>query len=164
MSSCFGGIEASTSVLTRRRRKGRRTLCNCVMTSCSTCLSFRSNHESKSSDDLNISGRRKLRSAHSSCKLFCAILQRTAGERRWLSGQCREGEFHEPLSDDMTQRNGMSGVYALIVDSTNEVLAASVRTTRPNNWWRRERAHNKDAKNGHVFSSCVRTISQLNTS
>mmetsp|Transcript_22232 Transcript_22232/g.51141 ORF Transcript_22232/g.51141 Transcript_22232/m.51141 type:complete len:222 (-) Transcript_22232:1199-1864(-) len=71
MSSVLGGSDPSTSVLTRRSKKGRSTLWSLLMTACSTCLSCRSNHESKSSDDEKTSGMRKLSSAHSSCRLFC---------------------------------------------------------------------------------------------
>ena len=69
-SSCFGGIDPSTSVLIRRSMNGLSSLWSCEITSCSTFLSSRSNHESKSSDELKTSGRRKLSSAHSSCRLF----------------------------------------------------------------------------------------------
>mmetsp|Transcript_19762 Transcript_19762/g.49900 ORF Transcript_19762/g.49900 Transcript_19762/m.49900 type:complete len:250 (+) Transcript_19762:1043-1792(+) len=70
MSSVFGGMLDSTSTLMRRSRKGLSTRCSWVITSCSTCLSLRSNHESKSSELVKTSGMRKLSSAHSSCRLF----------------------------------------------------------------------------------------------
>src|SRR3989338_4263421 len=73
--SFFGGRLRSTSAFLRLSMNGRSTLCSLLTTSC--CLSFScsadtSNHESKSLDDENTSVRRKLSSAHSSCRLFCS--------------------------------------------------------------------------------------------
>lgn len=54
----------------RRRRKGRRTLCSRVTRPSLSATSCTLNQESKSSAELKTSGRRKLRRAHSSCRLF----------------------------------------------------------------------------------------------
>mmetsp|Transcript_40750 Transcript_40750/g.86858 ORF Transcript_40750/g.86858 Transcript_40750/m.86858 type:complete len:215 (+) Transcript_40750:2028-2672(+) len=82
MSSVFGGSDPSTSVLTRRSRNGRSTLCSLLITACSTCLSLRSNHASKSSAEEKTSGMRKLSSAQSSCRLFCSGVPVTSS-REW---------------------------------------------------------------------------------
>ncbi len=70
--SFLGRSDFSTSALTRRSRKGRSTLCSC----CTTWSWFSSplplNHDSKSSELLKTSGRRKLSSDHSSMRLFCS--------------------------------------------------------------------------------------------
>lgn len=64
----------STSALTRRSRNGFRILCSRVTVSCdATPLPpLAVNHVSNVALFLNRSGMRKLRSAHSSCKLFCS--------------------------------------------------------------------------------------------
>ena len=60
----------STSLLTRRSRKGRRTRCSCC-TTVSWSSSWPENQESNASDSPKTSGRRKLSRAQSSCRLFC---------------------------------------------------------------------------------------------
>lgn len=52
------------------RRKGRSTLCRRVTSDSLSAMSGVLNHESKSSDELKTSGRRKLRRAQSSWRLF----------------------------------------------------------------------------------------------
>ena len=80
--SSLGSRLFSTSFLMRRSMKGLRILCSCWIMALfffSFSLSdkswslvpVRSNHSSKSSEDLKISGSRKLRRDHNSCKLFC---------------------------------------------------------------------------------------------
>mmetsp|Transcript_59811 Transcript_59811/g.146983 ORF Transcript_59811/g.146983 Transcript_59811/m.146983 type:complete len:225 (+) Transcript_59811:1871-2545(+) len=68
--SVLAGRPFSTSALSLRRRKGRRILKSLLVTS--SAFSDDWKKLSKSSASLNSSGSRKLRSAHSSCRLFCS--------------------------------------------------------------------------------------------
>ena len=77
--SFLGSKDFSTSDLSLRRRKGRRTLCSFCTTSTLPSEPSNLNQLSKSSDDANTSGSRKFRRAHSSCRLFCDKL--VSGDR-----------------------------------------------------------------------------------
>lgn len=79
--STFGGKFFSTSFFILLNRKGLRILCNCYIISVflysiskSVMFSlflFKSNHSSKSSDELKTSGNKKFNKLHNSCRLFC---------------------------------------------------------------------------------------------
>ena len=68
--SVLGGNPFSTSALRRRSRQRCSSQCSWPTRPGSTVPSFASTEVSKSSDDVKMSGNRKLSSAHSSCRLF----------------------------------------------------------------------------------------------
>ena len=69
--SRLGGSDFSTSTLRRRRRKGRSSRWSCFTTSCFWSSVSIWNQSSNFSAEEKTSGRRKFRSAQSSCRLFC---------------------------------------------------------------------------------------------
>mmetsp|Transcript_29950 Transcript_29950/g.93908 ORF Transcript_29950/g.93908 Transcript_29950/m.93908 type:complete len:282 (+) Transcript_29950:172-1017(+) len=70
LTSFFGGSPFSTSALSRRSITPCRSRCSRSRDETDTCPALESNERSKGSDVLKMSGKRKLSSAHSSCRLF----------------------------------------------------------------------------------------------
>mmetsp|Transcript_40665 Transcript_40665/g.129746 ORF Transcript_40665/g.129746 Transcript_40665/m.129746 type:complete len:200 (-) Transcript_40665:691-1290(-) len=133
MVSFLGGRPFSTSALRRRRRKGRSTLCSCATTSAWSPPSSPPlpNHSSNWPAEWKTSGRRKLRSAQSSWRLFWrgvpVMSRRKLVLRVRTTLESMEFSFLIRCASSMTmylQWNFLKAVFSLMTIS-NEVTQMS---------------------------------------